>query len=684
MVLERRRQKQKQQRKVKAVHAKKKPTRTSTVPSKAQRSSKPAAAKSRRSVATKPRQAKPVARTSKAPKRPAPSKVAVSKVAKRPAGPSKAQKCNVKAKAAAKAKAKMRPVARTKPAPKATAAPQGKRINRKSRASTSEPEASPLKLTKESLAAHEKEHGSDVKKSRRKLDIDVESIITMELNKRQNPLGSAPVHSRFAMSPTCPASYAAPFSFSELDAAPRRSQSQASAPPKSWGAPRREVPSKPTTKPFAGRPSIASSVGDNLDDLLPSGDKLRLSANVPKECFNRAQKRRLSASRDLRQKAGLEPLSPEVAPRPPASPSRNTSQDAAQRSNAAPPCSPARKLSRASSWAPAPQNVHDGCVAAPGTPSGATAERMDEAMQVAARILDVRKQRFASKAEWGFAVLDKPPRDVVSVQKAYRKLMRPLHPDRAGSLPEVQAAVDLLREATDYCERALRQRNPPFRPTGMSFKHLCTQPGRRQFRVTWRAPENKDTAPVHRYIVAVFDPSYGKALSVGTLEPDYSQELGRYLAHDDPDLCCYTVSEEDLRKMPNLFKSTAITVQVAAGNNEGQSDWSIVRVPVSGASKSSAAPPPAPAQPKPVRTSSVPSAAPATARPSVGPRKSIAEDGGFDRYIDKKNGAELKSWLQHQTKEAMQAWLKKRFQQASGSKEVMIQRIISLKEGNPW
>jgi succinate dehydrogenase flavin-adding protein (antitoxin of CptAB toxin-antitoxin module) len=290
--------------------------------------------------------------------------------------------------------------------------------------------------------------------------------------------------------------------------------------------------------------------------------------------------------------------------------------------------------------------------------------RTEEAVQAAARILDVRKERFGLKLEWGFAVLGQPPRDLLNVQKSYRNLMRPLHPDRAGDLAEVAAAVELLREAKDLCERALRQQNRPDRPTRLSFAHLCTAPGRRRFKVMWKAPENRANAPVHRYVVAVLDPSYGKALAVGTLEPDYSQEFKRYLAHDDPELCSYIISEEDLRKMPNLFKADSITVQVASGNNEGQSEWSILTVRVhngTGRSKSST-----------------------NKENQASNRRESTTQGGcdFDHYIAKRKGRELESWLLYQQKQDIQRWLKKRFQKTSGSKEAMIERLLSYKENN--
>lgn len=567
----------------------------------------------------------------------------------------------------------------------------GQVMKRPAKASSADEGPRPGLLTLEALAAHNEAHPSAANKVR---DMDVESIVTMELTKRERrSVVSGPASRCAPMSPTAPASFADPFSFeglggqrgSQLKKQAQSRPHQAPPPPKSWGKPSNvaeqrasaQKTSSASVPRSSGRHSIGStaSMGESLDALLPSGDQLRLRANVPKECYDRALKRRASATRDLRARVS-DPDSP--PPRPPASPSRNSAQEAAAavRSRAA-PCSPA--ASRRPSWAPPPTQaapaMDSNC---PGTPGGATAARAGEAMEVASRILAVRKQRFASQTEWGFAVLDRPLRDVHSVQKAYRVLMRPLHPDKAGNdQAEVVAAVDILREAKDLCERALRQQHPPDRPTRLSFTHLCTKPSLRKFKVTWKAPESRPSAPVHRYVVAVFDPSYGKVLSIGTLEPDYSQEFKRYLRHDDPELCSYTISEQDLRKMPNLFKYDTITVQVAAGNNEGQSDWSIIRVGLQKAGAQAAAEPPAG---RPVRLSVQP---PSTAR-SSGPRKSIGGDGGFDRYIDKKNGKELESWLQHQKKEDMQFWLKKRLQQCSGSKEMVIQRIISMKEGNPW
>merc|ERR1712039_185200 len=104
------------------------------------------------------------------------------------------------------------------------------------------------------------------------------------------------------------------------------------------------------------------------------------------------------------------------------------------------------------------------------------------------------------------------------------------------------------------------------------------EPGKRQVKVTWTAPKRRESAPIHKYIVAVLDPSFGEVLTIANLETDYCQDLKRYLGIDDPDLCSYVISEEHLRKMPKLFKVDSLTVHIAAGNREGRSEWGTLKV----------------------------------------------------------------------------------------------------------
>lgn len=205
--------------------------------------------------------------------------------------------------------------------------------------------------------------------------------------------------------------------------------------------------------------------------------------------------------------------------------------------------------------------------------------RQTEAAIEVARILPLRREDFATPASWGFAVLGVSTRDLASVQRGYRTLIRKLHPDKAGSDPEIVRAGDVIREAKDACERSLSRQEPPGAPRNLSSTVLCSIPGKRRFRLHWRVPEARDAAPVRRYIVAAVDPAYGRALTFAVLEPDYNEELRRFISVEE--LTSHVLAEEELQKMPELWKQATATVQVAAANEAGQSAWAIHSVTLS-------------------------------------------------------------------------------------------------------
>jgi len=204
-----------------------------------------------------------------------------------------------------------------------------------------------------------------------------------------------------------------------------------------------------------------------------------------------------------------------------------------------------------------------------------------------ARILSLRPQAFPSAAAWGFAVLGVGvgmagapgvPRNAALAQRGYRAMMKVLHPDKVGQCPRATRAVEIVREAKDACERSLLRLQPPGMPRRLRSTPLCETPGRRQFRLEWAAPGEDEGAPVRRYEVAVVDPAYGRALTVAVLEPDYNQELRRYV--DIGDLTSYILAEQELEKMPRLWQQPRATVHVAAGNEAGQSSWATLEVPL--------------------------------------------------------------------------------------------------------
>jgi len=207
-----------------------------------------------------------------------------------------------------------------------------------------------------------------------------------------------------------------------------------------------------------------------------------------------------------------------------------------------------------------------------------TAVRERDAEREVKRIKGLNKDQFPSGAAWGFAVLDVASRDVSAVQRGYRALMRKLHPDKVGRSSDVTRAVELIREAKEACERGLSRQEPPGVPRCLKSAMVCATPGRRKFRLEWLPPEEQLSAPVRRYVIAAVDPAYGKALTITVLEPDYSEELHRFVNVEE--LTSYVFAEEELQKMPRLWQQSSASVQVAAANEAGQSPWANLQFPL--------------------------------------------------------------------------------------------------------
>jgi len=217
------------------------------------------------------------------------------------------------------------------------------------------------------------------------------------------------------------------------------------------------------------------------------------------------------------------------------------------------------------------------------------ARRNHEAEVEVERILRARKENFVSLAAWGFVVLDVAERSTAAVQRGYRALMKRLHPDKVGQAPKVVLAVELVREAKDLCERALCSLEMPPAPRQLKTECLNSTKGQRKFKLSWSAPLCCERAPVRRYVVAAVDPAYGKALTITILEPDYNQELSRYVGVEE--LTSFILAEEELQKMPSLWQQRSATVQVAASNEAGQSPWTTLQVPLNGSTPPYVPPP---------------------------------------------------------------------------------------------
>jgi len=305
---------------------------------------------------------------------------------------------------------------------------------------------------------------------------------------------------------------------------------------------------------------------------------------------------------------------------------------------------------------------HVSCAPSDVKKSPEASVREQEAFREASRIVGLQKRAFHSTALWGFAVLCVVVHDAASVQKGYRSLMKRLHPDRVGDSPDGTRAVELLREAKDACERSLSRVEPPGMPSNLKSTPLCFSSGSRKFELRWCPPIPRPQAPVRKYVIAVFDPSYGRSLTVTVLEPDYSEELRRFIPVEE--LTSYILAEADLAKMPALWRQPNISVQVAAANEAGQSQWAKLQVPLSAACAQ-------------------------VQRPKVPPKHwsgwsfgSGSEDESddpcsLDVECRRRHGENLRGWLELRKKADLVTQCRALGLSADGRKEQLIERIIA-------
>ena len=316
---------------------------------------------------------------------------------------------------------------------------------------------------------------------------------------------------------------------------------------------------------------------------------------------------------------------------------------------------------------PVVSSVQRSAPAAQATEAGVPKEQ--DALREVQRILPLRKESFKSAASWGFAVLEVASTcDVSAVQRAYRSMMRKLRPDRAGQDAQVARAFGLVREAKEAGERSLSRQEAPLAPRHLWHETLSSVPGQRRFKLHWTPPEDRVSAPIRRYVVAVFDPAYGRALTIAILEPDYSEESRSFVGIES--LTAFEFSEEDFQKMPKLWKQTSANVQVAAANKAGQSAWATLQVPLDSATSLS-------------KTLYRASTASVDFHSSAVHKPEDLDMWAWDAQLRKLRGEELRAWLEPQKKAVMAVWLKSMNWFAQGSKNDILERVIFIREAMP-
>eukprot|EP00933_Yihiella_yeosuensis_P064004 TRINITY_DN67316_c0_g1_i1.p1 TRINITY_DN67316_c0_g1~~TRINITY_DN67316_c0_g1_i1.p1 ORF type:complete len:702 (-),score=138.61 TRINITY_DN67316_c0_g1_i1:98-2203(-) len=389
-----------------------------------------------------------------------------------------------------------------------------------------------------------------------------------------------------------------------------------------------------------------------------------------------------------------------AAPKPYA---RTPSTNKASTKPATPPSRPpsAAAAAKATPTPPAQRSVHAERTTAASAPTKSTsssaaspvdeaADRQLEARKEVSRILPMGRtqSRYNTALRWGLAVLEVSGGlpDLAAVNRQYRALMRKLHPDRVKDLPNAGKAVEIIRQAKDACERGLSNQEPPGPPRFLKSEPICSIVGRRRIQLSWQAPTELDNSPIRRYVIQAMDPGYGKYLTVTVLEPDYSQELRRFVSVDE--LTSYVMSEEDLQKMPKLWTQSSAQVQVCAANEAGQSTPATLQVPLNGsASRAPAAPKStssfasAPSSVKKIRKPSANTAPPAPPAPKSGPDDESARSPMLDQELKKPWGdGALRAFLTAQAKVVLAEWLRSLNWSTGGAKQDLVERIIFVRK----
>ena len=203
-----------------------------------------------------------------------------------------------------------------------------------------------------------------------------------------------------------------------------------------------------------------------------------------------------------------------------------------------------------------------------------TRNRQKEAAKEACRIVSLRRSAFKALRAWGLAVLDLRKSEPAHVQTQYRRLMRTLHPDRVGSSPDINLAIERVKEAKEACE--LLEQLPPQQPCDFRFEVLETHTGSRKFRLRWAAPRQQSQAGVEKYIISVYDPVCSRFLTIASLQPDYLEETRSYIGIDQ--LTSFSLFESDWARV--FSSQTTLRVRVAAANKAGQSQWACLNIPL--------------------------------------------------------------------------------------------------------
>ncbi|CAD7933059.1 unnamed protein product [Amoebophrya sp. A25] len=196
--------------------------------------------------------------------------------------------------------------------------------------------------------------------------------------------------------------------------------------------------------------------------------------------------------------------------------------------------------------------------------------------------------RHKEYGKWAYDVLGVSWRTATlsDVQKKWKLLMVKYHPDKSVGITNandrevISNAFDKIKRAQKIAEDEIKRMHyrTPELIRGIRAVPLCEIAGQRAYRITWKPPTTgesasylEETPQIEKYHIQVFDPRFGKFLTVSVLEGDYDVEAKRVLKIEE--INSFKLEEAAIGKLAHIFDQEEIKVQICAENKAGQGPY---------------------------------------------------------------------------------------------------------------
>mmetsp|Transcript_8829 Transcript_8829/g.21492 ORF Transcript_8829/g.21492 Transcript_8829/m.21492 type:complete len:1020 (+) Transcript_8829:300-3359(+) len=164
--------------------------------------------------------------------------------------------------------------------------------------------------------------------------------------------------------------------------------------------------------------------------------------------------------------------------------------------------------------------------------------------------------------------------ELSDVNAKWRLLMKKFHPDKlvgtSGKHKELfSQVVEKAKRAKTVAEDEIgrKSHDAPDMIRGIRTACLDDTRGKRVFKITWTAPKFDTECPIEKYHLQVFDPRYGKFLTLSVLEGDYDEDEKRFIKIEEQNF--FKMQESEMGKLAHIFCEDEVKIQVCAQNRIG-------------------------------------------------------------------------------------------------------------------